>query len=182
MLKTLALVGLVAYTAAVPTEDLVTSMPEMPNLNFTMYSGYLPLGNSTNSLHYLFAESQNNPATDPVLIWYNGGPGCSSMLAWAQEHGPWVMEDGGTIFHANEYSWNKFANMLYIEAPAGVGYSYCGIKEGCPFTDDSSADDNLDAIIYFFTQKFPEFQGNELYISGESYAGIYVPYVSYKID
>ena len=65
------------------------------------------------------------------------------------------------------------ANMLYIEQPAGVGYSYCD--------DDVSGKDNLDAVLAWF-QKFPEFQTNELYISGESYAGIYVPYLAHYID
>ena len=72
--------------------------------------------------------------------------------------------------------------MLYIESPAGVGFSECGEAGGCSYDDDESAMDNLHAILYFFTQKFPELQANDLYISGESYAGIYVPYVSYYID
>ena len=64
-------------------------------------------------------------------MWFNGGPGCSSMLGFSQEHGPYVMEDGGTTFHYNEYSWNKEVNMLYIESPAGVGFSYCLDKKEC---------------------------------------------------
>lgn len=53
---------------------------------------------TTNMLHYMFVESQNDPATDPLIIWFNGGPGCSSMLGWAQEHGPWVMKNGTDYF------------------------------------------------------------------------------------
>lgn len=68
--------------------------------------------------------------------------------------------------------------MLYIESPGGVGYSTCDTtKDNCVFTDDNSAVDNKDAILYFFETLFPEYQSNDLYISGESYAGIYVPYV-----
>jgi carboxypeptidase C (cathepsin A) len=91
------------------------------------------------------------------------------------------MENGQTTFHQNEYSWNNFANVLYIESPGGVGYSTCSGTD-CTFDDDSSAEDNLAALLYFFQNKFPEFQSNELYISGESYAGIYVPYVVNEID
>lgn len=90
------------------------------------------------------------------------------------------MDNGGTTFHKNDHSWNKEANMVYIESPAGVGFSYCGEDGGCAYDDDSSAKDNLAAILQWFTM-FPEFQGNDLYISGESYAGIYVPYASYQI-
>ena len=89
------------------------------------------------------------------------------------------MENGQTTFHYNDYSWNLEASMLYIESPGGVGYSTCGSKAECTFNDDSSAVDNLAAILDFFVRLFPEFVGNDLYISGESYAGIYVPYVSY---
>ena len=71
------------------------------------------------------------------------------MLGWAAEHGPYVMEDGNTTFHYNEYAWNMEANMLYIESPGGVGYSTCTLAE-CSFTDDTSAADNRDAILYFF--------------------------------
>jgi len=49
-------------------------------------------------LHYMFVESQNDPATDPLIIWFNGGPGCCSMIGWAQEHGPWVMKNGTDYF------------------------------------------------------------------------------------
>lgn len=91
------------------------------------------------------------------------------------------MEDGTTTFHQNEYSWNRENNMLYIESPAGVGFSICGEATKCSYTDDSSAEDNLAAVLKFF-EKFPEFQGHDLYVSGESYAGIYVPYLSYQID
>lgn len=72
------------------------------------------------------------------------------MLGWAQEHGPFVMENGGTEFHENAYSWNKGANMLYIESPAGVGFSYCDGFKDCSFTDDSSSKDNLSAVLAWF--------------------------------
>jgi len=90
-----------------------------------MYSGYSSIAHTSKEIHYMFLTSQNDPVNDPVVIWFNGGPGCSSMLAWAQEHGPFLQADTSADFHENVHSWNKFANMLYIEQPAGVGYSYC---------------------------------------------------------
>jgi carboxypeptidase C (cathepsin A) len=59
------------------------------------YSGYLPV-TDTKSLHYVYVESETNVANDPVLIWFNGGPGCSSLLGAFQENGPWVYEDFAT--------------------------------------------------------------------------------------
>mmetsp|Transcript_9442 Transcript_9442/g.7211 ORF Transcript_9442/g.7211 Transcript_9442/m.7211 type:complete len:408 (-) Transcript_9442:33-1256(-) len=99
------------------------------------------------------------------------------MLGWAQEHGPFVMEDDTNTFHYNEYSWNTFANVLYIESPGGVGFSTCGSRTDCTFTDTTSAQDNFDAVVYWFSTLFPEYASHELYITGESYAGIYVPYL-----
>ena len=74
-----------------------------------------------------------------------------------------------------EQSWSKLANTLYIEAPVGVGFSYstAGATDyNC--TDDSTADDNL-AALHSFYEKFPQFVKNDLFITGESYAGVYVP-------
>jgi len=161
--------------AALPEDDYVATLDQFSFEKFNMYSGYLDLDESTKQIHYAFVDSQNNNATDPLLIWLNGGPGCSSMLGFLQENGPFVMEDGGTTFNENKWSWNTFANVLFIEQPAGVGYSYCNSTEDCYSDDLVSSEDNLEALLKWF-EKFPEYKEHELYISGESYAGIYVPY------
>ena len=90
------------------------------------------------------------------------------------------MDDWEDKFYKNEYSWNREANMLYIESPAGVGYSYCDNTRLCSSSDASSSLDNLDALLAFF-EKFPKFLTNDLYLSGESYAGIYVPYLALRV-
>jgi carboxypeptidase C (cathepsin A) len=66
--------------------------------------------------------------------------------------------------------------------PAGVGFSTCGDPKECIFDDNNSADDNLQAVLYLFQSKFTALQNNSLYISGESYAGIYVPQLALRID
>jgi carboxypeptidase C (cathepsin A) len=71
--------------------------------------------------------------------------------------------------------------MFYIEAPAGTGFSVCD-KANCSFDDNSTADDNFAAVLYLLETKFPELSTNDLYLSGESYAGIYVPYLAEKMD
>ena len=92
------------------------------------------------------------------------------------------MADGATNFTFNDWSWNNNANVIYIEMPAGVGFSICGDPKECNFDDNNSADDNLQAIVYLFQNKFTALQNNSLYISGESYAGIYVPQLALRID
>ena len=128
--------------------DLVTELLNMTTFDtYKMYSGMLPVygTNSSKELHYVLVESASeNNATDPLILWFNGGPGCSSMLAFMQEHGPWVMDDGEETFHENPWSWNTNASMLYIEMPAGVGFSWCNsTATSCDYNDTNSAEQNL---------------------------------------
>jgi carboxypeptidase C (cathepsin A) len=119
---------LVAVTLAAPAEDLMGALPDAPAFTTTTYSGYLPVSD-TKSLHYVFVESESDPANDPVVIWFNGGPGCSSMLAFMQENGPIAIDDGEDYIKTNPYPWNQRANMIWLESPAGVGYSIAGTAE-----------------------------------------------------
>jgi len=93
---TVALIGFAGMALAAPEEDRVTYLPEMGYFDkYAVYSGYVDIpATGKKSLHYMFVQSQNAPSTDPLIIWFNGGPGCSSMLGWAQEHGPYVVPDG----------------------------------------------------------------------------------------
>lgn len=68
------------------------------------------------------------------------------MLGYLQEHGPWVMDDETDFFHKNEYSWNNEANIVYIESPAGVGYSICGNQAECSYNDYNTGEDNLKVL------------------------------------
>lgn len=74
------------------------------------------------NIHYFFFPSQGSP-TDPVLLWLNGGPGCSSLLGATGENGPFVFLDNSTTLVLNEFAWNMHANLLYLESPPGVGFS-----------------------------------------------------------
>ena len=162
-----------------PKEDLVQSLPEY-SYEGTLYSGYLKAG-PEKYFHYMFNLADENPEEKPLVLWLNGGPGCSSLDGWSVENGPMYLNKNGT-FTMNEYSWNKAANMLYIESPGGVGFSYINSKleEDIMIDDDIAAKDNLNALLSFF-KKFPEYQKKDFYISGESYAGIYIPTLSIEI-
>jgi carboxypeptidase C (cathepsin A) len=169
---------------AKPQEELVPSLPGMGEGDFPygVYSGYVNnISDTSKSLHYLLVESQNDWQTDPLIIWTNGGPGCSSLLGFSTENGPFLMPDNTTEFVANPYSWNKNATVLYMEHPAGVGYSYCNGTEDCTTDDMKDSEDNL-AMIKGFFDKYPEYKNHDLWLSGESYAGIYVPYMMWQID
>jgi len=110
-----------------------------------------------------------------VVLWLNGGPGCSSMDGFLYEHGPFQFkENKNASFILNPYAWNKLANVLYVEAPAGVGMSYSTSTSDYHTDDKTTASDNYQFLLRFF-EDYSEFISNPFYISGESYAGIYVP-------
>ena len=128
----------------------------------------------------MFVESQNDPAVDPLILWMNGGPGCSSMTGFFYEHGPYTFQTSPMNLTSNPYAWNTNASVIYLETPAGTGFSLIGDASNYPTNDTISAHDNLQAVLQWF-QKFPEFASNEFYIMGESYAGVYVPMLALNI-
>ncbi|KAK6232013.1 hypothetical protein SCA6_002086 [Theobroma cacao] len=109
-----------------------------------------------------------------LVLLYGKRPGCSSVGAGAFcEHGPF--RPSADILLKNEYSWNKEANMLYLESPAGVGFSYSANKSFyTSVNDEMTARDNL-AFLEKWLAKFPEYKNRDLFITGESYGGHYVP-------
>uniref|UniRef100_A0A7E4UT38 Carboxypeptidase n=1 Tax=Panagrellus redivivus TaxID=6233 RepID=A0A7E4UT38_PANRE len=149
----------------------------LPNLNFkptfAQYSGYLPVSND-NQLFYWFTLAYENATSAPVVLYLNGGPGCSSLQGILVEMGPYRVHDWGARVTENPYAWNRYANVIYLDAPAGVGYSM-NTNSNFTFTDDQVAKDNAQALKYFFTKLFPEFLPNDFYIGGESYGGYYIP-------
>lgn len=162
-----------------PVADRVAALPGWGEaLPSTMYSGYLGVGASKH-LHYWLVESERAPEKDPVLLWLNGGPGCSSADGLLYEHGPLLFGEDGALLR-NNYTWARVANVLYLEAPAGVGFSYSDRREDYNTGDAQTADDNLAALQSFFAA-FPEFDGRDFYISGESYGGVYVPTLADRI-
>ena len=169
-----ALAAVLGVVAAAPAADLVTSLP---GANFTIpflhYSGYLKASNTKN-FHYWFTEAYTNPKTSPVLLWLNGGPGCSSLGGLIEELGPFHVSNFGNNVYENPYAWNRVGNVIFMESPAGVGFSYAS-DGNIATNDDEVATNNYNALVDFFTTKFPEYKNNDFYITGESYGGVYVP-------
>ena len=140
-----------------------------------IYSGYLNTNIDGNELFYIYAPSQNNPSRDPIILWLNGGPGCSSLFGFFAEVGPVTSDNFASEFIKNPYSWNNNANLLAIEQPAGVGFSKTSNKHYL-WKDDDTAE-NLLAGVKDFLKEFG-LQNRDFYISGESYAGVYIPFLA----
>lgn len=146
--------------------------------DITSYSGYFTVNETTSSnLFFWFFPSANNYAEDPVLLWLQGGPGGSSLFGLFTENGPFLVNNNGTV-SLREYSWHKNHSILYIDQPVGTGFSF---TSGPFLTDQEQIADHLySGLIQFFTL-FPELQKNGFFISGESYAGKYIPSLGSKI-
>jgi len=174
-MKFFLILSVLCVISAAPSADEVMSLPLLNvTIDWKHYSGYLSVG-SLKHLHYWLVESQNDPDNDPLVLWLNGGPGCSSLDGMLYENGPFHVNEDGSVIYLNEYAWNQMANVIYLEAPVGVGFSYSENQQDYYTDDAQTADDNYVALQDFFANKFPEWQGKEFYVTGESYGGIYVP-------
>jgi len=167
-------------------EALADQIHNLPGLAqqpaFNMFSGYLTVDESVGrKLFYWYVESVKSPSTDPLIWWSNGGPGCSGLLGFLTEHGPFRPQPApATGLEPYPFAWNNLANVLYVEAPAGVGYSFSKDSSDYNTGDAKTAADNLRAIQQFL-KRFPQLASNDFYISAESYGGHYVPTLAMSI-
>ncbi|XP_022982627.1 serine carboxypeptidase-like 35 [Cucurbita maxima] len=161
--------------------DRVTDLPGQPPVNFRHYAGYVKLRpereEEEKALFYWFfeAENQTDVARKPLALWLNGGPGCSSIAyGAAQELGPFLVHSNGQL-KLNNFSWNKAANIIFLEAPVGVGFSYTNKSSDLyKLGDKVTAEDSYAFLIGWF-KRFSSFKFHDFYLAGESYAGHYVP-------
>ncbi|XP_075133495.1 lysosomal protective protein-like [Leptodactylus fuscus] len=165
---------------AAPEADEIIALPGINyQPSFRQFSGFLNASGGKH-LHYWFVQCQGDPRSCPLVLWLNGGPGCSSLAGLLTEHGPFLIQPDGSTLKTNQYSWNKLANVLYLESPAGAGFSYSDDKQIIT-GDTETAKDNYMALKDFF-RLFPEFAKNDFYITGESYGGFYVPALAVEVS
>ncbi|PAV85559.1 hypothetical protein WR25_15884 [Diploscapter pachys] len=164
--------------------DYVPSLPGMLyQHNFNIFSGYLNADkNATLKMFYILTEAKIRPETAPLLVWFNGGPGCSSLTGMFVELGPVYANFFGDTLFENPYSWNFKANVLFLESPIGVGFSYDTNNSSTIYADDDVvAEQNYQSLTDFFSRVHPQYHRRTFFLAGESYAGVYVPTLAAKI-
>ncbi|RHY75334.1 hypothetical protein DYB38_012174, partial [Aphanomyces astaci] len=114
----------------------------------------------------------------PLVLWLNGGPGCSSLGGFFTELGPFVVQSDLSV-KRNPYAWNRKANMVFLESPAGVGFSQPVLND-TDYNDNFTTDRAYEFLAEFYA-KYPRYKNREFYITGESYAGIYIPFLVHKL-
>ncbi|RDA86740.1 hypothetical protein CP532_4203 [Ophiocordyceps camponoti-leonardi (nom. inval.)] len=140
------------------------------------YSGYLDDNEKDKHLFYWFFESRNDPKNDPVVLWLNGGPGCSSLTGLFLELGPASINDKIQVVN-NPHSWNSNASVIFLDQPVNVGYSYGGGS----VSDTVAAGKDVYALLTLFFHQFPEYAKQDFHIAGESYGGHYLPVFASEI-
>lgn len=183
---------LVLVGADIPADEIKTLPGWDGRLPSKHYSGLISVGSETGTagkLHYWFIESENKPSSDPVVLWLNGGPGSSSLIGCLTENGQFSLNDdsltnkskGVPRLFYNPYGWTQRASVIFLESPKGVGFSYCIDPNNCHNDDASTAIDSHEFLVNFFNG-FSEYRNNDFYITGESYAGVYIPMLIDQID
>lgn len=140
------------------------------------YSGYLDVESEDKHFFYWFFESRNDPKNDPVVLWLNGGPGCSSLTGLFFELGSSAIDENLNPVY-NPYSWNSNASVIFLDQPVNVGYSYSSAS----VSDTVAAGKDVYAFLELFFQQFPEYNGLPFHIAAESYGGHYVPVFASEI-
>ncbi|GAB7353810.1 hypothetical protein MBLNU459_g4188t1 [Dothideomycetes sp. NU459] len=149
----------------------------LPDINYDLgeiYSGSIPvdMNDPSRSMFFVFEPTISEPV-DEITIWFNGGPGCSSLEGFLQENGRFIWGWGMYSAVENPYAWVNLTNVLWVEYPIGLGFSTGNVTA-------TSQEQTAQDFIGFFKnfQTIFGIANYKIYVTGESYAGRYVPYVS----
>tara|TARA_B110000285_G_scaffold214002_1_gene258912 strand:- start:90 stop:1397 length:1308 start_codon:yes stop_codon:yes gene_type:complete len=180
MYKNFAASALVATVAA--TAQTGSSANPGPFIGETWYSGLVDIDhedNNADDIFYWWFESRNSPENDPIVLWLTGGPGCASEIALFYENGPYQFEEDGKTLKSNPYAWNANANLIYVDQPVGTGFSHANPAH--LVTNEDEVGDNMAQFLIKFLELYPQLQGKDFFITGESYAGHYIPAISHNL-
>ncbi|KAK1263054.1 Serine carboxypeptidase II-3 [Acorus gramineus] len=158
--------------------DRIVSLPGQPEgVEFNQYSGYVTVDpEHGRALFYYFVESPHNSSDNPLILWLNGGPGCSSLGYGAMEElGPFRVNGDSKTLYLNDYAWNNVANVIFLESPAGVGFSYSNTTSDYDKNGDKRTAEDAYTFLINWLERFPHYKTHDFFITGESYGGHYVP-------
>ena len=137
------------------------------------HSGYVRINDEGDDIFYWMVNAKQSPDTAPVLFWFQGGPGATSMLGMFWEIGPVIVEDGQPAVNAE--AWNLKYNLVFVDQPAGTGFGHSS-RSDMPHTASKLQAEGR-AFFKGFLDLHPQLAGRPMYITGESYGGHHVPYL-----
>ncbi|TKA56403.1 hypothetical protein B0A53_01973 [Rhodotorula sp. CCFEE 5036] len=168
----------------------IPSLPGQPSdASVTMYGGHIPSAPPKNGvpdtesdahLYFYLVRNKHIAETERTLLWFNGGPGCSSFDGGLMEIGPFrLVPNSDGKLRELEGAWNEYANVIFIDQPVGTGYSYMSTNEYLHDLPEAAA--HVVEFLAKFYKIFPEFSSHDTYLAGESYAGQHIPYIAQAI-
>lgn len=140
-------------------------------------TGFVDIDAHDDIFYWMFQSRQDTYATDPLVLWLTGGPGCASEVALFYENGPYAFNEDGSL-KVNPNSWNSISNLLFVDQPIGTGFSKGGLHDA---RSETEVAEDMAIMLRGFLEQNPEFAGRDFYITGESYAGHYVPAISHYL-
>ncbi|KAF4672023.1 hypothetical protein FOL46_009569 [Perkinsus olseni] len=152
---------------------ILMNRPKLCDTSVNQASGYFVVDAASNKKYFFwFFEARHSPETAPTTFWLSGGPGASSMLALLAENGPCTVNSEGTDTIYNPYSWTEASNMVWVDQPAGTGFSIGGSYDA----DEAEVGQDMYHFMQTFFKHFPTYN-KDVHVVGESYGGHYVPAV-----
>ncbi|KZT58121.1 serine carboxypeptidase [Calocera cornea HHB12733] len=137
------------------------------------WTGYLDINGGSKHLFFYFFESRCAPSTDPLLMYVDGGPGCSGALGLFMELGPCSVNVQGTDTVPRSAAWNERVNVIFLDQPVGAGWSHADYEQVVDTTEAAAVD--VVAFVRLFLERFQQYKGREFHMTGKSYAGRYLP-------
>lgn len=154
-------------------------VPFTEGLSIKSYAGFFTVNKTYDSNQFLwYFPAMTQPKDAPVVLWLQGGPGASSLFGLFTENGPLYVRDGK--FRRRKCHWAQNHHMIYIDNPVGTGFSFTKDDRGYCSGEEQVGEQLYSTLSQFF-QLFPELQNNKFFVTGESYAGKYVPALAYTI-
>ncbi|KAJ5248687.1 hypothetical protein N7468_000138 [Penicillium chermesinum] len=173
--------GLTLAAAESAADYYVRDLPGAPTgPALKMHAGHIEVDAENNgNLFFWHFQNQHIANRQRTVIWLNGGPGCSSMDGALMEVGPYRLKNDHTLT-INEGSWDEFANLLFVDQPVGTGFSYVDTDHYVHELDEMAS--QFMVFLEKFFEIFPEYDNDDVYLAGESYAGQHIPYIARAIN
>ncbi|KAF4664183.1 hypothetical protein FOL47_005252 [Perkinsus chesapeaki] len=167
-------------SASLADDHRVVSLPGYGQVD-GVYAGHVIANNSADGhLWYMLFEQEDANVDTPLLIWLNGGPGASSSLGNLLENGPYRLNPNMSLTR-NPSTWANLGHSVYFDQPVGTGFSYAS-TEGYVANFKQIAEQFSTALDNFF-DIHPKLRSADTYITGESFAGVYIPVItSYLLE
>ncbi|KAG8870237.1 hypothetical protein FRB98_001762 [Tulasnella sp. 332] len=152
-----------------PKYQIRVRSPKLCDPDVKQYSGYLDIEDDKH-LFFWFFESRKIPSKAPLVLWLNGG-----LLF---ELGPCSISEAGRNTDRNPYGWNEFANMIFLDQPINVGYSY---SKDSSINNTPAAAEDVYVFLQLFLARYKEYDSAPFSIAAESYGGHYAPHIASTI-